>query len=50
MAPEKVDEMADDPREDAEMVVHTFLQHKSLVQMQDYLAAAGASPRSMFDS
>ena len=38
MAAEKVDEMADDPREDAEMVVHTFLQHKSLVQMQDYLA------------
>jgi hypothetical protein len=38
MAPEKVDEMADDPREDPEAVVKTFLQHKSLEQMQDYLA------------
>jgi len=38
MAPEKVDEMADDPREDPEVVVNTFLQHKSLEQMQDYLA------------
>src|SRR5262245_4682967 len=37
MAPEKVDEMADDAREDPEMVVHAFLQHKSLEQMQDYL-------------
>ena len=38
MASEKVDEMADDPREDPELVVNTFLQHKSLEQMQDYLA------------
>ena len=33
-----MDEMADDPREDPEVVVNTFLQHKSLEQMQDYLA------------
>src|SRR5215831_19362447 len=38
MAPERMDEMADDPREDTEVVVNTFLQHKSLAQMQDYLA------------
>ena len=38
MAPEKVDEMADDPCENPEVVVNTFLQHKSLEQMQDYLA------------
>src|SRR5215510_16295951 len=29
--------MADDPREDPEVVVNTFLQHKSLEQTQDYL-------------
>src|SRR5262249_15489877 len=34
----EVDEMADDPREDPEVIVDTFLQHKSLEQMQDYLA------------
>ena len=38
MAPEKMDEMADDPREGPEAVVNAFLQHKSLEQMQDYLA------------
>jgi len=38
MADEKVNEMADDPREDPEVIVNTFLQHKSLEQMQDYLA------------
>jgi hypothetical protein len=38
MAPEKMDEMADDPREGPEAVVNAFLQHKSLQQMQDYLA------------
>jgi hypothetical protein len=32
------DEMAHDPREDPEVVVNTFLQHKILEQMQDYLA------------
>jgi hypothetical protein len=32
------DEMVHDPREDPEVVVNTFLQHKSLEQMQDYLA------------
>jgi hypothetical protein len=32
------DEMAHDPREDPEVVVNTFLQHKSLEQTQDYLA------------
>ena len=37
MAPEKVDEMADDPRQGPEVVVNTFLQHKSLEQTQDYL-------------
>ena len=37
MAPEKVDEMADDLREDPEVIVNTFLQHKSLEQTQDYL-------------
>lgn len=30
--------MADDPREDPELVVNTFLQHKSLEQTQHYLA------------
>src|SRR5262245_39402689 len=30
--------MADDPCEDPEVVVNTFLQHKSVEQMQDYLA------------
>src|SRR5262249_1693209 len=30
--------MADDLREDPELVVNIFLQHKSLEQMQDYLA------------
>src|SRR5262249_43893219 len=34
----KANEMADDPREYPEVVVNTFLQHKSLEQMQDYLA------------
>jgi hypothetical protein len=38
MAPEKMDEMADDPREGPEAVVNAFLQHKSPQQMQDYLA------------
>ena len=38
MAPEKVNEMANNPREDPKAVVNTFLQHKSLKQMQDYLA------------
>jgi hypothetical protein len=38
MAPEKMDEMADDPREGPEAVVNAFLQHKSLQQMEDYLA------------
>src|SRR5262245_16328220 len=38
MAPERMDEMADDPREDPEAVVKAFLQHKSLEQTQDYLA------------
>ena len=38
MAPEKMDEMADDPREDPEAVVNAFLQNKSMEQMQDYLA------------
>jgi hypothetical protein len=38
MAPEKKDDMADDPREDPEAVVNAFLLHKSLEQMQDYLA------------
>src|SRR5262245_39925028 len=33
-----MDEMADNPREDPEAVVKTFLQHKSLEQTQDYLA------------
>src|SRR5262245_27354120 len=37
MAPERMDEMADDPR-DPEAVVKAFLQHKSLEQTQDYLA------------
>jgi hypothetical protein len=32
-----VDEMADNPR-DPEPIVNAFLQHKSLEQMQDYLA------------
>jgi hypothetical protein len=40
MAPEKMDEMADDPREGPEAVVNAFLQHKSLQQMQDYLCPA----------
>jgi hypothetical protein len=34
----KMDHMANDPREDPEAVVNAFLQHKSLEQMQDYLA------------
>jgi len=38
MAPEKMDEMVDHPREGPEAVVKAFLQHKSLEQMQDYLA------------
>ena len=38
MASEKVDEMTNDPRKDPEVVVNAFLQHKSLEQMQDYLA------------
>jgi hypothetical protein len=38
MAPERMDEMADDPREDPEAVVNAFLQNKSMEQMQDYLA------------
>ena len=37
MAPERMDEMADDPREDPEAVVNAFLQNKSMEQMQDYL-------------
>src|SRR5262245_20756532 len=37
MTPERMDEMADDPREDPEAVVNAFLQHKSLEQTQDYL-------------
>jgi hypothetical protein len=38
MAPKIMDELADDPREGPEAVVNAFLQHKSLEQMQDYLA------------
>src|SRR5262249_49336724 len=40
MAPKTMDELADDPREGPEAVVNAFLQHKSLEQMQDYLARA----------
>jgi hypothetical protein len=34
----KLDETADDPR-DAGAIVNAFLQHKSMKQMQDYLAS-----------
>ena len=37
MAPEKMDEMADDPRDHPEAIVNAFLRHKSLEQTQHYL-------------
>ena len=37
MAPEKMDEMADDPRDHPEAIVNAFLLHKSLEQTQHYL-------------
>src|SRR5262245_4765989 len=38
MAPKRMDELDDDPREEPEAAVNAFLQHKSLEQIQDYLA------------
>jgi hypothetical protein len=37
MAPEKMDEMADDPRNHSEAIVNAFLRHKGLEQTQHYL-------------
>ena len=37
MAPEKMDEMADDPRNHSEAILNAFLRHKGLEQTQHYL-------------
>jgi len=48
MAPEKVDEMADDLREDPEVIVNTFLQHKrAWNRRRTTWSVVGASPSLM---